>query len=338
MRRRESTWRRIALLASAAVASTVLGLHASDVVMIARAVTALDLDPNQHVVPSATILGQLWTPQNLTIGKLDIDLSIGHHAQDCTSSKTSCATATKGFGTDDAWPMEITGPDFKRKTSWRTKQNGYAFMVNGTYFYKNCPSTVSYETADCESTAGPVIAGGRLIIPPEHHIAPDVQPLDVLMFNHDGSVVLVTGTTFATYSITSLKNVVTAIGGNILVSNGTYSSACDTVCHAATTPEPRTAIAFDGLASSNHIYFLVIQPGRQAPLAGATAAQTANYLIQAGLKNAFMLDGGGSSTYVYQNDGGVWTSTPGDTIQLSGVPDPSPVFRPVTTVIGIRNR
>jgi Phosphodiester glycosidase len=328
---------RVLLVFVALAVGIVVGVDADNITMTATDVLASDLDPNQTLVAGTTVMGQLWTPAAKTLGQLDIDLSIGHHTQQCVSKTTTCSTASTGFGSDDVWPISTSNTDIFHTKSWREKGGHYSFMVNGTYFYRNCTSQTPYDQADCESTAGPIISGGRQIIPATQHLAPDdPQPLDVLMFSK-GTAALVTGAAFPN---TSQRGVKTAIGGNILISGGAYNSNCDTLCHQAGMTEPRTVIGFDGLTSTSHIYFLVIQPGRCLPLRrcialrGATSQQTATYLSGKGITQAFMLDGGGSSSYVYLGGTTPVLSIPGDSTTRTD--PPNPVYRPITTVIGIR--
>jgi len=65
-----------------------------------------------------------------------------------------------------------------------------------------------------------------------------------------------------------------------------------------TTPAPRTAV---GLDDSGEKLIIIVVDGRQ-PLysAGATLAELANYLVFYGAENAINLDGGGSSTMVFE--------------------------------------
>jgi hypothetical protein len=302
--------------------------------MVNTAVMSEDMNSTN---PPGYMIGTLWWP-TVALGRLNMQVGIKHSNKTCTSKVPQCVPPYPTFGWDRAWPLALA-PGQPKGDTWMKKTN-FQFMVNGTYFYI-CSGT-SFETADCQSTAGPIVSGGKLVIPTsqEHENAPQ----DVLVFYKNGTAGIVAN---STVTASSVKNVAAAIGGNILFSGGAYNKNCDTNCHSPSTQEPRTVIAFDGLSATSNIYFLVIQPGRDDPacnqnleVEGAKAEEVADYLMGLTLNNTklqygFMLDGGGSSTFVNQAGGGLTLSTPGDTMTVNG--QCVAVYRPVTTVVGIVN-
>jgi hypothetical protein len=320
------------LVASAVVFGPSAGVWVrSPVPLIPIPVYANTILIGQSGLDPTLSLGTMFMSMELSMDQLRIDLSIGHHNENCTSSVATCSTTVPGFGKDDLWPLWTPVPPGRPNVTWHDKQT-YDLAVNGTYFYKCSAPGVTYDNADCVSTAGPIIAGGRVIIPQSQNREPN-GPLDVLRFHSDRSASMIEA---ALFPATSPQGIVTAIGGNILMANGVYADSCDSNCHEALTAQPRTVIAFDNMTSSGHITFLVVQPGRNAPFPGATARQTAAYLKLHDFQYAFMLDGGGSSSFVYRGKGQPTVSIPGDVV-VNGSQQ-TPVYRPVTTIIGIRGR
>jgi exopolysaccharide biosynthesis protein len=82
-------------------------------------------------------------------------------------------------------------------------------------------------------------------------------------------------------------------GDRWLVRNGKPVAGLDDV-----TPAPRTAIGVD---SSGEKLIIIVVDGRQPFYSsGATLNELANYLVYYGAENAINLDGGGSSTLVFE--------------------------------------
>jgi hypothetical protein len=90
------------------------------------------------------------------------------------------------------------------------------------------------------------------------------------------------------------EDVYNAISGDRwLVRDGTPVAGLDDV-----TPAPRTAIGVDG---SGEKLIIIVVDGRQPFYsAGATLNELANYLVYYGAENAINMDGGGSSTLVFE--------------------------------------
>ena len=325
-----------AALCVAALAWLAVRANASAprLVMQATLVTQHDIDPTSN---GTDTVGTLWWPST-TLAHLVLDVVLYHHSGICKSKVSGCVPQA-GVGWDDAYPMWESSNMPPFTPTWYTVLNKakspMPFMVNGTYFYK-CNQTVTYENTDCQWTAGLIVSGGKLFLPETQNLEP--RPLDALMMHKDGSVTLVNSWDIPgggpTSTATFPKDLVTAIGGNILFTNGTYNSDCNTTCHEALSVEPRTIIAFDGLSPTNTIYFLVLQPGRFTAITGATAPQATAYLTARGLKYGFMLDGGGSSGFVYPTGGTPPASEGGDAIAVNG--ENLAIYRPVTNVFGIR--
>ena len=81
-----------------------------------------------------------------------------------------------------------------------------------------------------------------------------------------------------------------------LVSEGKVSVSTDAEVGRAMASNPRTAI---GLIDNNH-YLFVVSDGRTQESEGLSLYQLAQFMKSLGAKTAYNLDGGGSSTMVFQ--------------------------------------
>lgn len=110
--------------------------------------------------------------------------------------------------------------------------------------------------------------------------------------------------------------------GTLLVTEGVNTGATARV--DPLVRNPRTAI---GINRAGTTMFIFVIDGRQTGWSvGMTLPEVADQLIARGCYRAINLDGGGSTSFVYQNDSG--------TIQQNRPSDGS--FRPVSTNLGIR--
>lgn len=87
-------------------------------------------------------------------------------------------------------------------------------------------------------------------------------------------------------------------GWQILLDPGfEWTTAYDVQCGAfCTTEHPRTAV---GLSANRERLWLVVVEGRQGPLTGLTLADTTRVLKRLGAEWALNLDGGGSSSMIF---------------------------------------
>lgn len=97
--------------------------------------------------------------------------------------------------------------------------------------------------------------------------------------------------------------------GTLLITDGTNTGATARVTPA--TREPRTAVGVN--ADGTRLYMIVID-GRQSTWSvGVTLAELADLLLEKGVWRAVNLDGGGSSSFVWQNDANtIITNRPSD--------------------------
>ena len=86
--------------------------------------------------------------------------------------------------------------------------------------------------------------------------------------------------------------------GPVLVENGQIAVTENDEVGMAMASNPRTAI---GTVAKNH-YLFVVSDGRTAESAGLSLYELANFMKSLGATNVYNLDGGGSSTMVFQGE------------------------------------
>ena len=86
--------------------------------------------------------------------------------------------------------------------------------------------------------------------------------------------------------------------GPVLVENGEVAVTENDEVGMAMASNPRTAI---GTVAKNH-YLFVVSDGRTSESAGLSLYELANFMKALGATNVYNLDGGGSSTMVFQGD------------------------------------
>lgn len=119
---------------------------------------------------------------------------------------------------------------------------------------------------------------------------------DVLCIYADGSMKVVDPSTVTAQELVN-QGVWQAFSfGPGLVSEGKVSVSTDAEVGRAMASNPRTAI---GLIDNNH-YLFVVSDGRTQESEGLSLYQLAQFMKGLGAKTAYNLDGGGSSTMVFQ--------------------------------------
>ena len=86
--------------------------------------------------------------------------------------------------------------------------------------------------------------------------------------------------------------------GPVLLNNGEISVGENDEVGMAMASNPRTAIGYLG---NNH-YVFVVSDGRTSESAGLSLCELASFMKELGVKDAYNLDGGGSSTMVFKGE------------------------------------
>ena len=105
--------------------------------------------------------------------------------------------------------------------------------------------------------------------------------------------------------------------GPALLKDGKISVTAEQEVGKAKASNPRTAI---GIIGENH-YVLVVSDGRTSESEGLSLLELAEFLQRLGVKTAYNLDGGGSSTMVYNGEVINCPTTSGNTLKERSVSD-----------------
>lgn len=246
----------------------------------------------------------------VNLQNLKLDIATDHQPPDTPCYEDTCAP-NAGFFYDPVYPVYNPGSPEK---SWYGKYP-MQLMINTSYF-KVC-SKNNYHKAKCANGSGLLIRGGRRLL---GETVRDDQGkfLDAIIFWKDGRAEL-----FFNKDIPKdLSHAEVALGGNWFFSGEEYH--CNG-CHNADTRQPRTALGLD--EGNRTLTIVVIQPGHAARNESLTGRELQFVMRQMGVTRGLMLDGGGSSQFVYVRGDGesVWTVPPGD---REG-------YRPVPSAFGI---
>lgn len=138
-----------------------------------------------------------------------------------------------------------------------------------------------------------------------------------LVIKSDGSFEIITEGSFSSSSLSDSDILQVLSFGPGLISNGEITVSENEEVDQAKTSNPRTAIAE---ISPLH-YLLVTADGRTSASKGLTLYQFAEYLQTLGAVTAYNLDGGGSTTMVFNGTVVNQPTTNGKTIQERSVSD-----------------
>ena len=140
---------------------------------------------------------------------------------------------------------------------------------------------------------------------------------DVLCIYADGSLEIVDPKTVTAQELAD-RGVWQAFSfGPALVENGSVSVSQNTEVGKAMASNPRTAI---GMIDALH-YVFVVSDGRTGKSEGLSLYELARFMQRLGVRTAYNLDGGGSSTMVFQGELINNPTTTGNSIKERGVSD-----------------
>ena len=119
-----------------------------------------------------------------------------------------------------------------------------------------------------------------------------------MVISKDGSLSFVSESDTTTDSLIQKQAWQVLSFGPVLVENGQVAVSENDEVGMAMASNPRTAI---GTVAKNH-YLFVVSDGRTSESAGLSLYELANFMKALGATNVYNLDGGGSSTMVFQGD------------------------------------
>jgi len=119
-----------------------------------------------------------------------------------------------------------------------------------------------------------------------------------MVISKDGSLSFVSESDTTTDSLIQKQAWQVLSFGPVLVENGQVAVSENDEVGMAMASNPRTAI---GTVAKNH-YLFVVSDGRTSESAGLSLYELANFMKSLGATNVYNLDGGGSSTMVFQGE------------------------------------
>ena len=187
------------------------------------------------------------------------------------------------------------GKNVTAKTSAIAQANNAVLAINGDYYGVQ--------------ESGYVIRNGIVY-------RDTAKGVDVLCIYADGTMEVVSDYEYTADELVA-KGVWQAFTfGPSLVENSTVTVGVNDEVGKAMASNPRTAI---GIIDANHFVF-VVSDGRTSESAGLSLYELAAFMQSLGVKTAYNLDGGGSST-MYYNGSVVNNPTTGGSIKERGVSD-----------------
>ena len=194
-----------------------------------------------------------------------------------------------------AFANDTYGKNVTATTSSIAQSNGAVLAINGDYYGVQ--------------EGGYVIRNGVVY-------RGTAKGCDVLCIYADGTMEVVSDRDYTADELVA-KGVWQAFTfGPALVEDGSVTVGVNTEVGKAMASNPRTAI---GLIDANHFVF-VVSDGRTSESAGLSLYELATFMQSLGVKTAYNLDGGGSST-MYFNGAVVNNPTTGGRIKERGVSD-----------------
>ena len=119
-----------------------------------------------------------------------------------------------------------------------------------------------------------------------------------MVISKDGSLSFISESDTTTDSLIQKQTWQVLSFGPVLVENGQVAVTENDEVGMAMASNPRTAI---GTVAKNH-YLFVVSDGRTSESAGLSLYELANFMKSLGATNVYNLDGGGSSTMVFQGE------------------------------------
>ena len=119
-----------------------------------------------------------------------------------------------------------------------------------------------------------------------------------MVISKDGSLSFISESDTTTDSLMQKQAWQVLSFGPVLVENGQVAVSENDEVGMAMASNPRTAI---GTVAKNH-YLFVVSDGRTSESAGLSLYELANFMKSLGATNVYNLDGGGSSTMVFQGE------------------------------------
>lgn len=211
------------------------------------------------------------------------DDNISINLSESTVNSTQVYVADVSVNSSDylktAFAQNAFGTNVTAKTSETAKNNNAILAVNGDYYGAN--------------STGYVIRNGVVY---RDTVREDSSNGDLAIYK-DGSFKIIYEDQISADQLVKDGVVNLLAFGPALVENGEISVGTNEEVGQAMTSNPRTAI---GIIDANH-YIIVVSDGRTSESKGLSLYQMAEVMKSYGVKTAYNLDGGGSSTLYFNS-------------------------------------
>ena len=219
-----------------------------------------------QAVPNAQV-----TDTSYSDGNISVNLT------EKTVNDTQIYVADVTLSSADYLKTALAGTNVTAKTSVTAAENNAILAVNGDYYGAN--------------SSGYVIRNGVVY---RDSVREDASNGDLAIYK-DGSFKIIYENQISADQLVQDGVVNLLAFGPSLVENGEISVGINTEVGQAMASNPRTAI---GIIDENH-YIIVVSDGRTSESKGLSLYQMAEVMKSYGVKTAYNLDGGGSSTFYF---------------------------------------
>ncbi len=264
--------------------------------------------------------------------------SMGQYAGKCIAAPPTCDT----LGLKDSTGRSLNTPLFSLPI-WAQMNPNVRLLVNANWFDVNGPRGFPY-VMPCTAINGYSVSNGKVL---SSATTPDGgNLLDALVIQTPPGASTQVPSIVRSSAIDSLTNVWQAVGGFIILDNGT---AVTPPSNSGNTeiPDSRTAVGLS--KDGTTMYVVVVAAGFAAgtmdgavytsdrpkvicPSPGNPTTSLICYMKQIGAYNAINLDNSGSSQFIHQNNGTVIDgSRPGDVDETTD----DNAYRPIPNFFGV---
>ncbi|NCB74912.1 MAG: phosphodiester glycosidase family protein [Clostridia bacterium] len=228
-----------------------------------------DAEKNTTESTSATVTENSYSDGNISI-------TITKYREYDTDIYVADVTVTDASYLKTAFADSTYGKNITEKTSVIADESGAILAINGDYYGAQ--------------NSGYVIRNGKI-----YRDTISASSQEDLVIYEDGSFEIVTEGSVSASELLAGGAVHVLSFGPGLIENGEISVTESEEVDKAKTSNPRTAI---GQISDLH-YVMVVSDGRTSKSAGLSLQELAEFMQGLGVTTAYNLDGGGSSTMVF---------------------------------------
>ena len=239
---------------------------------VATTSTSTNTATANQAAKTATVTDSSYKDDNISI-------NLSESTVNSTQVYVADVTVSSSDYLKTAFAQNAFGTNVTAKTSETAKNNNAILAVNGDYYGAN--------------STGYVIRNGVVY---RDTVREDSSNGDLAIYK-DGSFKIIYEDQISADQLVKDGVVNLLAFGPALVENGEIAVGTNEEVGQAMTSNPRTAI---GIIDANH-YIIVVSDGRTSESKGLSLYQMAEVMKSYGVKTAYNLDGGGSSTLYFNS-------------------------------------